>query len=47
MKDMEYFDKIEITEEEFAKYTKFLHDVHNREFHLKRADVLGLSPLGA
>ena len=47
MKDREYFDNIEISEEEFAKYTKFLHDVHNREFHLKRADVLGLAPLGA
>ena len=47
MKNMEYFDGIEISPEEFAKYTKFANDTHNREFALQRADILGLAPTGA
>ena len=47
MKEFESFDNIQITQEEFAKYTKFLHDVHNRDFHIKRAEILGLAPQNA
>ena len=45
MKDWEYFDSIEISDEEFEKYTKFSHDTHNLQFCRKRADILGLTAI--
>ena len=47
MKDRDYFNKIEISAEEFEKFTKFAHDTHNSEFNRKRADILGLAPINA
>lgn len=42
MKDREFFNSIEISDEEFEKYTKFAHDTHNAQFNRKRADILGM-----
>ena len=38
------FDDIIIPDEDFEKYTKFLQDTHNTDFHRKRAEVIGFDP---
>lgn len=40
-KDRDYIKSVEITDEEFEKYTRFCHEVHNLEYNFKRAELLG------
>lgn len=37
----EYINAVNISDEEFEKYTKFSIDCHNQEYHLKRAELFG------
>ena len=37
----DYIRTVEISDEEFEKYTKFCHDCHNSEYLSKRAGLLG------
>ena len=37
----DFIREVEISDEEFRKYTKFCHDCHNGEYLKKRAELLG------
>ena len=40
-KDRGYIRTVEISDEEFEKYTKFCNEAHNMDYLLKRAELLG------
>lgn len=41
LKDKDYIKSVEITDEEFEKFTRFCHEVHNSDYDFKRSDLLG------